>query len=588
MSTPGQRDRPDHRSATRLLLRVSRHGGPWIAVLCLNVAVLTAAEAALPAVLGRTIDTVLGRVPPGHWLLLSALVIAVLVLSDVVDLVGETGATARSASWLRHTTVRHLLSARLPRLDSFAPGDLVTRIVANTVDAGAVGPDVIAGLSSLVLAVAGVVALGLIDPWLCVTFLAGTPVLTLIVVAFAKDASDLMDRYLETQGEIVGRLVEALAGARTIAAAGTTERETRRVLTPLPDLHRYGKGMWRAQGRLTSQDTVVVALLEIAVLGVAGFELSRGRIGPGELFAASQYVLLASTFSTALSSVSRLVRARSAAARVDDVLSLDTVAYGDRALPPGPGRLDFRHVRVRSGGQVLLADLDLVVPGGSLLAVVGRSGSGKSQFARLAGRLLDPDEGEVLLDGVPLPQIERTSLRRAIGYGFERPVLIGATLSDAIAFGTHVPSDQEVLAAARSAHAQDFIDRMPNRMWTPLADAPMSGGEAQRVGLARTFAHADRVIILDDVAASLDTVTEHEISRALTSAMSDLTRILVAHRASTAARSDIVLWLEDGRMRELAPHHELWRDPAYRALFEPAADHSGELAAVASGRTSVA
>lgn len=583
MSTARPRERSDHRAASRLLLQVARHGGAWMGVLCLNVAVLTAAEAALPAVLGRTIDAVLGRIPPAHWLALSAVVIAVLVLSDVVDEIGSSAATARSTSWFRHTAVRHLLSARLPRLDAFTPGDLVTRVVANTDDAGGVGPELVEALASLVLALAGIIALAVIDPWLCLTFVAGMPVLTLIVVAFAKDASELSDRYLETQGVIASRLVGALAGGRTIAAAGTTDRETRRVLAPLSDLHSYGKGMWRAQGTLAAQDTLVVALLEIAVLGVAGYELSRGRIGPGELFAASQYVLLASTFSSALSSVSGLVRARAAAGRVHDVLSLPAVEYGDQSLPPGPGRLDFRQVTVRSGDRVLLADLDFVVPGGALLAVVGRSGSGKSQFARLAGRLLDPDEGEVLLDGVPLPQIERTTLRRAVGYGFERPVLVGDTIADAIAFGTHVPSDEEVRAAARAAHADHFIARMPDGMRTPLAEAPMSGGETQRVGLARTFAHASRVVILDDVAASLDTVTEHEISRALTSAMSDLTRILVAHRASTAARTDLVLWLEDGRTRDLAPHSQLWGDPAYRALFEPAAERPGQLAAVAPG-----
>jgi ATP-binding cassette subfamily B protein len=96
----------------------------------------------------------------------------------------------------------------------------------------------------------------------------------------------------------------------------------------------------------------------------------------------------------------------------------------------------------------------------------------------------------------------------------------------------------------------------------------MSGGEAQRVGLARTFAHAGLVVVLDDVAASLDTVTEHHISRVLTGALADRTRLIVCHRASTAARTDAVVWLDRGRVRAMAPHRELWRDPDYRALFE--------------------
>src|SRR5205823_4710137 len=130
-------------------------------------------------------------------------------------------------------------------------------------------------------------------------------------------------------------------------------------------------------------------------------------------------------------------------------------------------------------------------------------------------------------------------LRGAVGYGFERPALFGKTLAEAIAFGSNKPSPEQVVAAARAARADDFIRRMPEAYQTAVVDAPMSGGEAQRIGLARAFAHAGRVIVLDDVAASLDTVTEHHISNILTEAFADRTRIVVAHRASTAARSDL-------------------------------------------------
>ena len=223
-----------------------------------------------------------------------------------------------------------------------------------------------------------------------------------------------------------------------------------------------------------------------------------------------------------------------------------------------------------------------MVPAGALVAVVGRSGSGKSLLAGLAGRLVDPDEGEVLLDGVALPELDHSELRREIGYGFERPVLLGDTLADAIACGIDEPSREEVVAAATAARADDFIRLMPSGYDTPVAEAPMSGGEVQRVGLARTFAHARRVVVLDDVAASLDTVTEHHIAAVLTGALADHTRIVVAHRASTAARADAVVWLEDGRVRAYAPHEQLWQDADYRALFE-ARDEPASGASAAAG-----
>jgi ATP-binding cassette subfamily B protein len=175
----------------------------------------------------------------------------------------------------------------------------------------------------------------------------------------------------------------------------------------------------------------------------------------------------------------------------------------------------------------------------------------------------------VALDGVPLPRLRKPDLRRAIAYGFERPALIGRTLTDVIAFGEDESLQDAVIRAARAAQADFFIRRLPHGYGTALADAPMSGGEAQRVGLARAFAHAGRVVVLDDVAASLDVATERSVTRALTEELADRTRLIVAHRASTAAHADRVVWLERGRVRAVAPHRELWKDPEYRSLFRP-------------------
>jgi len=165
-----------------------------------------------------------------------------------------------------------------------------------------------------------------------------------------------------------------------------------------------------------------------------------------------------------------------------------------------------------------------------------------------------------------------------VTYGFERPVLIGETLGDAIALGELAAPPDVVVAAARAAQADAFIRRMPGGYATRLADAPMSGGEVQRVGLARAFAHAGRVVILDDVAASLDTVTEHQISKVLTGELAGRTRLVVAHRASTAARADLVAWLDGGRLRAMAPHADLRRDRDYCALFAAGEDIGGSSA----------
>ena len=148
-------------------------------------------------------------------------------------------------------------------------------------------------------------------------------------------------------------------------------------------------------------------------------------------------------------------------------------------------------------------------------------------------------------------------------YAFERPALFGETPFEAIASAPSQPTREQVLAAARDSRAAAFLARLPGGMQTPLDETPMSGGEVQRLGLARAFAHAGqaRLLILDDATSSLDTVTEMLVSRALTDQMGGRTRLIVAHRATTAARADLVAWLDRGRLRALAPHHELWADP---------------------------
>jgi ATP-binding cassette subfamily B protein len=578
VTSPAARRRVD-----RLLLSVARQGGAWVGVLALMALVIAGAELALPAVIGGAVDAIVRNRSPGFWVLVCAALIAVLVACDAVDDLSAGAATARSTAGLRRGLVHHLLAlgSRPPR--AFPPGEITARLVGNTADAARVAPDVVRSVAGLVPAVGGIVALVIIDPWLGVTFVAGMPIFTLALRAFARDAAAIATRYLAVQGTIAGRLLDALAGARTIAAAGTVEQEARRVLAPVPELHTHGVAMWRAQMRISAQDAVLVSLLEILVLGVAGALLARGRISPGELIAASQYVLLASGIGGAVTGASRLVRSRAAAARVAEILDQPPLPYGTAPAPPGRGRLEFRGVSARAGGQNVLAGLELEVPAGSLVAVVGRSGSGKSLFAALAGRLVDPAGGDVLLDGVPLRALSHKALRREIGFGFERPALVGDTIADAIACGPEVPAPDALIAAAVASRADEFIRRMPAGYDTRLADAPMSGGETQRIGLARTFAHARRVVVLDDVAASLDTVTEHHIGAVLTGALADRTRIVIAHRASTAARTDAVIWLQDGGVRAFAPHEQLWHDPSYRALFEVHDERDGG-GALANGR----
>ncbi|TDC36044.1 ABC transporter ATP-binding protein [Micromonospora sp. KC213] len=551
-------------SADRLLLRAVGSAGWWTPVLAVAAVIGVAAELALPAALGRAVDAAVGTAPdasPDRWLLTVVGLIAVLVTTGAIADYGTGAATARSVAALRHALVRHLFALD-PRAAARRPvGDLVGRLVGQVADAGQAAPTAVRAATVLLPPLGSLVALTLIDPWLGLTFVLGVLLLGVLLRRFVADASAAVAGYQQAQGALAGRLVEALAGARTIAAAGTADREVVRVLAPVTALRAYGARTWTVLAGAATRGAVLNPLLQLAVVAVGGLSLAAGRLTPGELLAALQYAALGAGLGTVVSTLHTAVRVRAGCRRATDVLDDQVRRHGTRTLPPGPGELELRGVSVRGDdGRILLDRMDLRVPGGALLAVVGASGSGKSLLAAVAGRLRDPDTGEVRLDGVPLPELTAAALRSAVGYGFERPVLVGETVGEAVA------GEADPVPLVAAAAIDDFVARLPDRYHTPLADVAMSGGERQRLGLARAL-RAERLLILDDATSSLDTATEYRVTRTLTAAADGRTRIVVTHRADLAARADLVAWLDGGRLRAVAPHATLSADPDYRSVF---------------------
>jgi ATP-binding cassette subfamily B protein len=590
----------------RLLLAAARQGGCWLALLGAASLAGSAAQVLLPAAAGHAIDAILARNATGAGnltvsslaspLATCAILVTVIVgCGAATDLAaGVSGATATAR--LRRLLAGHVVAVG-PRLltsattspdaimntaaststsgnTNFLAGDTVSRVVAGSADAGTGPASVVLAATAAIPPLGSVIALGLIDPWLVAAFAVGFPALAVILRMLVRDSSSISAEYGRAQGAIAARLLDALAGARTIAAAGTQARERERVLAPLPLLRKHGYAFWRVQARAAAQAMTIAPALQVIVVAVAGVELARHRITTGDLVAASQYAVLAVGIGASVGLVSGLGRARGGARRAAELLARPSPRYGTRELtagqdPPVNGELRLSGITVCHGGEAVLRDLDLTVPPGAAVAVVGRSGAGKSTLARLAGRLADPDAGRVLLDGTNLREFTKAALRESVVYAFERPELVGDTPYDVIGFGSRRPDGAQVRVAAGQAQAADFLARLPRQLDTSLDAAPLSGGEVQRLGLARAFAHAGaaRLLVLDDATSSLDTVTEMLVARAITSELGGLTRLIVAHRATTAARADLVAWLDGGRIRALAPHGELWADREYRAIF---------------------
>ncbi|MEI7034496.1 ABC transporter ATP-binding protein [Streptomyces pratensis] len=543
------------------------------------------AALALPAALGHTVDRLVsGGPPPWSGLLLCAALVLAETGFDAAAAVSGTTTTARLTASLRTRTAARVLAAEPRRALAVPTGDLTARLTARTADAASAPVTAAGAVAGVLLPAGAVVGLLLIDVWTAAALLVGAPLLFALLRTFTRRTADAGADYQRAQALIAHRLTEALDGADTIRAARTGAREYRRVLEPLGALAEHGRRTWTVYGRAAGQSALLLPLLMLLVLAVGGVRLGAGAIGVGDLVAASRYASLAVGIGALTGALGALARSRAAARVLEPLLTLEPLPHrGGAPVPDAPGRLELRGVGVVQDGRELLAGVDLTVPGGTSLAVVGRSGSGKSVLAAVAGRLFDPDTGAVLLDGVAMDGMAPDRLRREIAYAFARPALPGATVEDTIAFGPWTASPAAVRSAARAARADGFVTLLPSGYRTPVADAPLSGGERQRLGLARAFAHPGRLMILDDALSSLDTVTEHHVRRALDARAGRCTRVIVAHRLSSAARADRVVWLEDGRVRGTGRHDALWADPDYREIFRTDAPAPPPSAASGSG-----
>jgi ATP-binding cassette subfamily B protein len=576
---PDRRNRPDGHDPAAALS--ARPPSAWFAVLIIALAAGSASALLLPYALAVSAT----RLLTGRGLAQPALAVAALLLLGMVaQVAGEVcsaACTGRATARARRTLLGSVLELGVPGTARYAPGDLISRLVGNCADAGQAPAATAEAVVSFATSLLAVAALWWVDPWLGAAFLAGLLPVLLLVRLFVRRTGELFMEYQGHQSGIAARLTDALAGIRTIRACGTAEREVARVLEPLPRLSRTGRRIWAAQSSVIWRMSLLAPALEITVLSIAGLLLAAGRIAPGDLLAAAGYTTLALGFLNQMDSLGQLARARAGARRAGEVCaeactsasaSASATGARPRARPaPGPGRVELRGVTVQTGEHSVLEGVDLDIAPGSTLALVGTSGSGKSTLAALLGRLVEPARGEVLLDGTRLAELDTAQLRREVAYAFERPALLGATVHEAVTYCAPQSSRTAAVRAAELARADGFIRRLPQGYDTPLRGLALSGGEAQRLGLARALAQDARVLVLDDATSSLDTLTEMQISHALTEALAGRTRIVVTQRAATARRADVVAWLEGGRLRATAAHDELWQDPDYRAVFNVSA-----------------
>ena len=334
---------------------------------------------------------------------------------------------------------------------------------------------------------------------------------------------------------------------------------------------------WRASRSPKARAAFYAALLAgpgsamLVVVGLGGWLGATGRMTPGDLLAFLQYVaLLITPVIAGAELLTNWPQASASSARIAEVLAAEpdvTERPHARHLPAGPGTIRFDGVSFEYvPGRPLFADLDLVVDGGSSVALVGASGAGKTTLAFLACRFYDPTAGRVLLDGTPVADVRLDELRGAVSIVFEDTVVFTASIRANLRVGRPEATDAEIERAASLAEADTFVRALPNGYDTVVGPQgfSLSGGQRQRLAIVRAILRDSRVLILDDAMSAVDPPTEAAIRRGLVEAMRGRTTLVIAHRVETISLADRVVLLDGGRVIADGTHDELLQLPEYR------------------------
>jgi ATP-binding cassette subfamily B protein len=322
---------------------------------------------------------------------------------------------------------------------------------------------------------------------------------------------------------------------------------------------------------------VLVTLGTILIIWFGGLMVLNHQISLGELVAFNSYMML---MSLPAGQLSWLVNAGSEASagfrRTLDVLDLtpEIQSAADAIqLPELRGEVEFRKVSFNYTGEdtPALYDIDQKVKPNQIIALIGLTGSGKTTLVNLIPRFYDVSEGAVLVDGHDVRRLELTMLRKQIGIVLQSTLLFSATLQENIAYGRPEASLEEVIAAARTAQAHDFIMLLPKNYQTVVGErgVTLSGGQRQRVAIARALLTNPRILILDDSTSSVDSETEHLIQAALERLMENRTTFVIAQRLSSVKRADLILVLEHGRIVQRGTHSNLLQQEGlYRQIYD--------------------
>lgn len=512
----------------------------------------------------------------GALVLLTALVLAGALISALGNyLLQRTAETVVLSA--RQRLIARLLRLRIPEVERSEPGDLMSRVTADTTLLREVTTQsVVSTVTGALTLIAIVVLMGLMDPLLLGVTAAVIVLVGVIVGTVMPRIGRETKRAQEAVGLIGSTLERVLGAFRTVKASGAERREMAIVQDAAQRSWQAGVNAAKWQSLVGIFSGLAIQISFLAVLGVGGAQVASGSVPVGTLIAFLLYLFyLMAPIAQLVRAVSQLQIGSAAIARITEVDRLEVEAESSALPPPAaspsPTTLRFENVwfRYREELPDVHHGVTFELPAGGMTAFVGPSGAGKSTIFALIERFYEPTAGKILVDERDVRDWPLEELRGAIGYVEQDAPVLSGTLRENLTFAARDATEDEVRQALVRTRLDGLVSRLPDGLETVVGHrgSKLSGGERQRVAIARALLRRPRLLLLDEVTSQLDAVNEMALREVVADAATTTTVLVVAHRLSTVTMADRIVVVDAGKVRAVGTHAQLVaRDPLYREL----------------------